>query len=554
LKIKAICSIVIVLLLIAAGNGYCYSGNSFRNQSTAYTLDDDLDLWLSDYSQNMVNPAGLFGFDGYRLYTNLSNLVDKNEGQFSNLSRDNFLLGGSGDLYHGYRFGSIVNCYNNETKNELSTDESEFTDTDGGGVYDDLRRYLSSSTRDSTISRDDFVFGLAGHTDNFDYGFAYQWRRMNTNTETSSSVDTTDTDLVTNLLNQTSHSDNNSFNDLKTGTHTFTFSGIYRYSPDLTFGGLLGVGLTANEDFDEGQSASRLDKSPADADHIDLTYSGDNYKIGKKYSGPKIQFGLTAEIQTTPSIVSDFEITGYTSSCKDKGGTYDRQIFSNSYLTLGTDTTFTTTNGDVNGGDDYSVKGRGITFYHLNTINLTENMIFAIGFSLSTYSSENTETINADSVSVDVYDDGDNEVNDPDDYTRTVTSSYTTRQKTTSSSTLLSFPVGLEFKPIRKLSLRLGARFVYSRYEFVSTDMLLSSTAPNEIIVYGDGSTTESLLDNPYDPYTNNSSTVKGKSSYTDYYYGAGWDVNEYLSLDFMGFANLTDLSNWKLSAVFKFF
>ncbi len=72
--------------------------------------------------------------------------------------------------------------------------------------------------------------------------------------------------------------------------------------------------------------------------------------------------------------------------------------------------------------------------------------------------------------------------------------------------------------------------------------------------MYGDGTRAITYTPNPLDEQeTGTSQTNQGKVSYTNYTYGAGWKVTENLQLDFMGFAQLTDLTNWKLSAVFKF-
>ncbi|GAI76813.1 unnamed protein product, partial [marine sediment metagenome] len=150
-----------------------------------------------------------------------------------------------------------------------------------------------------------------------------------------------------------------------------------------------------------------------------------------------------------------------------------------------------------------------------------------------------------DSVSVEVFDDGDNQPDDPDDYTRTVTASYSVQDKTTLSTMELAIPVGMEFYPLKKLAIRLGARFVYNNTETENTDILLSSTAPRERIVYGDGSVTEALLQNPHTPYNNTSGLVKDKDYTTNYYYGAGWNITENLTLDFMGFHQLTNLWDW---------
>jgi len=554
LKSKVIALAVIISLILITELGFCFTRNSFRNQSTAFTLNDDLDYWIADYSLSMPNPSGLLKIDGYRLYTNLSNLVNKEENQFSNNSLNNFLLGGSGKLYGGYHFGSIVNRYIDKWKNTNSTDNSKFTDNDGNGAYDSRKRYLSSDVVDESESDAGFTFALASRRNNLDYGISYVLQNRNNSSEESSSADTTDTDLVTNLDNAVSHGEIRGNTEQDSRSHIVTAGGLYRYSDDISVGARLGLSIEHQEDIDNGHVDYTRDRSPSDPDLLDITFRNNQYEIGQKYGGTSFSGGLTLELQATSNIFSIFEITGYSGKMDDDGGSYRRDITETSYLSLGDDTTFTVVNGSVIGENSFDIKRKGITFYHRDIIDLPSELKLAFGISLSTSTYESTELLSPDSTSVESFDDGDNQPDDPDDYTRTVESSYSTKLMTTADSKVFSAPVGLEFYPVKKLAIRLGAKFSYIRSEYEITDILLSSSAPHEIIVRGDGSTSESLLENPYDPYVSTSQHIKSGSSYTNYYYGAGWHVTENLSLDFMGFAKLTDLSDWKLSAVFKFF
>ena len=549
-----IIAITVLTLLFISSSALSYTTNSFRNQSTAFTLDDDLDQWIADYSLFMPNPSGLFKFDGYRLYTNLSNLVDKNEEQFSNTSLDNFLMGGSGYLYRGYRFGSLINRYCDDSRIETGADRSVFTDNDGNGTYDAMRRYLSGNVHDTTSTENDFIFALAGRRSNLDYGFAYSMYSSGIITEISTSVDTVDTDLITNMYNRTAHGDNLNGLEDDFRSHTFTFGGLYRYSSNLSIGGRLGLSMRKQEEQNNGDNSYNLDRSPSDPNNLDIVLRTNQFNISRNYSGNTIKAGLTFEYQTTPNIFSIFEITGYTGKMDDDGGAYNRTIRQTAYLSLGADTTFTTLNATVTGANAYEDERQGIGFHYRSVVTLANDVTLAFGFSLNGSSQELIETTSPDSVSVEVFDDGDNQPDDPDDYTRTVTGSYSVQDKTTSSTMELAIPVGMEFYPLKKLAVRLGARFVYNNTETENTYILLSSTAPRERIVYGDGSVTEALLQNPYTPYNNTSGFVKDEDYTTNYYYVAGWIVTENLTLDFMGFYQLTNLWDWKLSAVFKFF
>ncbi|MCP4634506.1 MAG: hypothetical protein GY855_16380, partial [candidate division Zixibacteria bacterium] len=325
-------------------------------------------------------------------------------------------------------------------------------------------------------------------------------------------------------------------------------------SQRLNIGGRIGISMEGYEANDNRLELCSTDRSPADADLLDQTYTKDDQTTLEKYKGSIFMGGLTFEYQTTPDIFSIFEITAYTGKLDNDGGEYTRYIDETAYLTLGDDTTFTTVDADVMGNNNYDSERKGLEVYHRNTVSLANDVTFAFGLSFRGTSYETTNLISADSTSNEVYDDGDNQPDDPDDYTRTVTSDYSTSKKETSATTTLSVPVGLEFYPVRKLAFRLGALFRCVERETETNTIILSSSAQHERIVYGDGTVSEALLQDPYDPGTNTHSLTKNIYTDTHYYYGAGWDVTENLQLDFMGFADMTDLVNWKLSAIFKFF
>ena len=71
------------------------------------------------------------------------------------------------------------------------------------------------------------------------------------------------------------------------------------------------------------------------------------------------------------------------------------------------------------------------------------------------------------------------------------------------------------------------------------------------LIEYGDGTTYEDIDQAYDDDYSKEVEKVTLSS--TDYYYGLGWKVTDNLQLDLMGFSDLTDMTNWRLSATFYF-
>ncbi len=141
---------------------------SFRSQALGGTILDDLDL--------VYDPIELRFVDGYRLYTNLSNLTSTREELFNGLSDNEFLLGFSGrNLWVRNLWTSILVRYRNaRTSNTLLVDRdldgladifqqgqfrdifTAFLDTDGNGLFD-IKRVIDQEKRNFSRNRNTFV-------------------------------------------------------------------------------------------------------------------------------------------------------------------------------------------------------------------------------------------------------------------------------------------------------------------------------------------------------------------------------------------------------------
>jgi hypothetical protein len=193
-----------------------------------------------------------------------------------------------------------------------------------------------------------------------------------------------------------------------------------------------------------------------------------------------------------------------------------------------------------------------IDFRVVNTAKL-DKAVFAIGLGLNTGNYELTET--HDRASVDRYEYRENNLtNIPASYVQTSTWGEIWEYKTTAADYTISLPVAVEFDLTKKICFRLGATHYIGNYDGTDNETLTGGSAViTTETVNGIGTRTVTYAPNPLNDVTGNSRTSQGKSSHTNYTYGAGWKVTENLQLDFMGFAQLTNLTNWKLSAVFKF-
>ncbi|GAI67857.1 unnamed protein product, partial [marine sediment metagenome] len=93
----------------------------------------------------------------------------------------------------------MINRYCDDSRIETGADRSVFTDNDGNGTYDAMRRYLADNISDTTSTVNDFIIALAGQRNNLDYGFAFTMYDSKTNSEGFASVDTIDTDSAVKL-------------------------------------------------------------------------------------------------------------------------------------------------------------------------------------------------------------------------------------------------------------------------------------------------------------------------------------------------------------------
>ncbi|MDP2807958.1 MAG: hypothetical protein Q8O74_07470, partial [bacterium] len=179
--------------------------------------------------------------------------------------------------------------------------------------------------------------------------------------------------------------------------------------------------------------------------------------------------------------------------------------------------------------------------------------VFAIGFGLSTGNNDQMETHERASTGVYRY----NFLNDPSlPNSYVATSTWGEQWEYTWAGNYLdwTFPVCVEFDLTKKIVFRLGARHQISNYDETWSQLLTGGSAMVTTVTRdGDGTTTTTYTPNPMNEQTGYTETFNGRQSSTDYTYGAGWKVTDNLQLDFMGFAQLNDLTNWKLSAVFKF-
>jgi hypothetical protein len=155
-------------------------------------------------------------------------------------------------------------------------------------------------------------------------------------------------------------------------------------------------------------------------------------------------------------------------------------------------------------------------------------------------------------VSITVYDDNDGISFDPDDYVRTVWASETWMTKITGTTRTIELPLGVEFNLFPQLGFRLGARHTYTMDDITTVMELIQYEPQRTRTVDGTGTVIEDMIDPGPEPIGSDE-THRVNTPHTDYFYGIGWQVTDNLQIDIMGFSELTDLSNWRISATLKF-
>jgi hypothetical protein len=183
--------------------------------------------------------------------------------------------------------------------------------------------------------------------------------------------------------------------------------------------------------------------------------------------------------------------------------------------------------------------------------NINSRLNFGIGAMFSTSKSTDSVTTQDVVTMIEVYDDNDGVTVDPDDYVQTTWSDETWMLKTTSSSKGFRFPVGIEFFVVNpKLCIRLGGTYSLTYADHTTVNQMIAYEPERTRIEYGDGSVIESLID----PGTSDAATETWNEviSTTNYVFGLGWHPVDNLQIDLMGFTKLTDMTEWRLSAVLR--
>lgn len=540
-----------IAIMLSLSFGLVYE--SFRYQSTAGLFEDDYDL--------LFDPARICEIQGSRLWTSLSNFVTGNEYLFSNGSVPYVLVGGTtniGKFYPGMVYDQsvtktaeatgLIDPNGNQIYGDGKVTTIDWDDRDNNGIYD--WRSIETETRSAyDLTKDNnFFIGFGYKMENLRLGLGYlRVNYMNTFTDpiNNFTYDYSEEDLTTDttLINRAKSSGDDNFNY---GENDLLFS-IWKDMDKMSVGLLAGFGLLGYSDKANILGDSVIFTNPADTT---TSYMRANMldSLNQPQSGNIITVNLRAFYNYNENAQGRYYLGFFMQSLNYADDAID--YYYRTREDIMTDFTWDTTNTITYYDGSSNIKGLHLGTKQLFTVS--ERLKLGFGLLLTTSSVFDSTLARDTTVARRVYDDNDGISFDPDDYVQTTWSSQTWMTKTTGKSIDIAIPVGIEFYLFQPLVLRFGAQHTYTMDDYTTVTELVQYEPERTRTVDGTGTVTEDIVDPNPEPIGSDE-THKENTPQTNYFYGIGWKVNDNLQIDLMGFSELTDLSNWRISATLKF-
>ncbi|RLD15903.1 MAG: hypothetical protein DRI36_06455 [Caldiserica bacterium] len=461
--------------------------------------EDLAGLVRDEYTDMMFLPYYILDIEGYRLYTNLSNLTSGNEtalsdGGFSSPVVDNEYLIGGVVPFRRTKIGFIFNDYGSLTPETFSfwdqagnfqtiTGEHKevYTGTDwlGRGYREEISAKSELEISSGTIC---FLFGFQPRDKTKRVGFVFEYKKD----EGVSSKSYYDSYFLWSADSSTYSIKNYNKSEKYSESYiTLAPAGEFQVNPDFTIGGMFGVILGKIETSDNETT--------------------DNYQ-SKEFLN---QFGGT---YTSEKDWTDFD------------------------------------------NESVDLDGTGFGLRILGKYSLEKDLIFRGIFDYSSLPLEGVYTINKGSVT---RKNGYGK-NPPDP----VEESSSEKVSIDKENMLLGF--GFERRLNKKLLLVMGIKYEYSEINYktyleknkslifpVGLEYKLNKWFVFRLGVSHRISTVEEREFPEGDEYSVDSSITKTRS--TNFSFGAGIKLTENFQIDLLNFGTLIDMSQWQISAVFKF-
>jgi hypothetical protein len=543
----------IIALVVMVSMSFALIPYSFRYQSTAGVWEDDYDL--------LFDPARITEIQGSRLYTSLSNFVTGGEELFSNGSVPFILIGGSTNwrtFYPGLIFDNssiksalftgLNDPYGNPIYGDASLTIIDWDNPDTLGNFQN--RSVTTETRSAydVQSVRDLYLGIGTQMNGIRLGFGFMRTCDNTtftdpiNNFTYSYFDEDIANDSLTFLTQARAAGDDIFNTSENNLILSAWFNQDRASYGITATYAM-LGWTRDAVIIGDSSTYNNPQDPL----TNYTAVALLDSVRQPRSGKRLDIELKTFYNYTEYAQGRFYLGLFTQSTNygDDAVDYDLQTRSEIFDDYTYDTTRTLTYYDG------STSTKGLSFGTKQLFTISERLKFGVGLFFITSSYSDSLATRDTTVNVIAYDNGDT-LQTILDFTATTWSSETWMTKTSGSTKEFIIPLGLEFYLAKPLVFRLGAQHTLSFNDYNTTTSRIDYQAERTLIVFGDGSELPIYPDPgpaPDDVEVTETESVPK----TDYFYGIGWRVSNYFQIDLMGFNNVTDLSNWRLSATLRF-
>ena len=545
----------IVLFVALCGLAAAYVPSSFRSQSTAGLWSDDYDL--------LFEPARIPLIKGDRVYTALSNLVSGQEEQFGT-NKDNFiLLGGSTSLlapvYPGLLFDryairdplstGLVNNAGDSLLGEGQVVYTELQDLDGNGTYDYKREDITSAEAwDENETTNGYV-GVGFKAGDLRLGAAFahnDYSSQSTDPSRNFTYDRRDSSLVDRMLTYRETDTFTGFDRSRLTENSIIANVWYDFSAVRL--GLLGsFAPLANDERHDYRGWSNIDRSPANPSIVDFSREQMFDTADIPYAGNRMGGMASVFYVPKPEIESRFYVRVYNQNLAigaDAGGLEADQVDSVCHpgTANGSDTTLHKYRGQE--------KRQGISVSTRQLFTVTPRFRLGLGLGFATNAWQDSLEDSTAQRSHYAFDNGDS-VSGHEDFQSTTTFAEEWLTRTTGTDRVLTAPVGIEFKVVEPLALRLGASPTMTWRDETTVEQLTASSPWYTHTVYGDSTFSDRIGDAQQNP---GQSETRTSVNYTTVFtYGIGYSPIDNLQIDLMGFSRLTDLRNWRLSVTFRF-
>ncbi len=508
---------------------------SFRHQST-YIIEDDLD--------NAIDGTDIFDVKGARIYTNLSNLVSGLEEQGDNsYSENTVVIGATSPIYKGYK---ITAFYGNANSNQSIFSSNLLInewDSDANDVFDRLSSEYRTSSQSGSSSANTILLNIGKKMGpETEIAFTYERSQGKYTEEYEDSAYFTDTDIS-----------NSDILELWDGFSTVEYSNstpvnLYSLSYSKPFKEwklrgdvfLMSGGMKDNN---EQLDYWFQDYEPYDLLTTETELDSALVDYQNEFSVSLLGVGLQLSDENKYGVL--WEVGGNFGTIFGSGDYQDldhsRDV---TQSMIGTDVSVFNDLSRYNETAPISVSGMNMGINGRMEWQISENVRFGLGLIANSFSLTMEYDIDASSLAVTDYDDGDTEVNDLNDYVTTAISGGTLIYTEELNTNSIVIPAGLEvcFGKNKDWFIRLGALSTGSKEEMTYTTDITSVQRDSTTTVWGDGSSSTTVASSIN--YTDNEHTEYETQQSVDYVYGLGWKPSPNLSLDLIG---MFDLDNTEL-------